>query len=114
MEIKISRRPAGEAPEWVRDAWIGLSLPTAAKRKRTVIGVGVLSGPRSVFGQIWAMVLGKSFKIEGYSVNAKLAVELLEKVEPEAAQWWRENTPWLLSGSRYFVFDTAACETFQP
>ena len=26
VRIKIIKRPAGEAPEWVRDAWIGLEL----------------------------------------------------------------------------------------
>ncbi len=90
-----------------------MSLPLAAKRQRVWIGLGVLSGPTNVFAQVWAMVRGKSIRVDGYSVNAKLAVELLDEVEPKAAQWWRENTPRLLTGSRNFVFDAAACETLQ-
>lgn len=110
MNIKIVRRPAGEAPEWVRDEWIGLSLTLASKREREWRGLGVLSGPRGWVLQLWALLSGKSIKVKGYAVNAKTAVDQLADHSPRAAAWWREHTPQMLSGRRYFVFDTAACE----
>ncbi len=65
--------------------------------------------PRLVF-QLWALRNGKSFKVKGYAVNAKTAVDQLADRSPRAAAWWREHTPQMLSGRRYFVSDTAACE----
>ncbi|MEG3143503.1 hypothetical protein U1839_02455 [Sphingomonas sp. RT2P30] len=108
MDIKIVRRPVGDAPDWVRDAWIGLSLPLAVKRKRRWRGVGVLSGPRHWLSQLWDPV--KASKIEGYLVNAKTAVDHLADHRPDAAAWWREHTPLLLNGKRYFVIDADSCE----
>ncbi|KPF75355.1 hypothetical protein IP68_08835 [Blastomonas sp. AAP25] len=110
MRIKIVRRPIGEAPDWVRDAWIGLSLPLAVDRQRSLWGFGVLSGPSNAFLQLWALGLGKGIKLTGFSVNAKAAVDILEEVDPRAAGWWREHTPALVSGKRCFVFDADACE----
>ena len=110
MMVKIVRRPTGEAPEWVRDAWIGMSLPLAREEERSWIGLGVLSGPYNPFAQIWARIRSKAFKISGYAVNAKAAVDSLADHQPNAAAWWRKNTPLLLDGKRNFVFDTSACE----
>jgi hypothetical protein len=110
MRIKIVRRPIGEGPDWVRDAWIGLYLPLAVNRQRSLWGLGVLSGPSNAFLQLWALVLGKGIKLTGFSVNAKAAVDILEEVDPRAAGWWREHTPELVSGKRNFVFDADACE----
>jgi len=110
MNIKIVRRPIGEAPEWVRDAWIGLSLPLAVKREHSWRGVGVLSGPSRWLPQLWALATGKTEKFEGYLVNAQAAVDLLAEVNPGAAAWWRKQTPELLNGKRCFVFDASAGE----
>lgn len=110
MNIKIVRRPVGEAPEWVRDEWIGLSLPLALKRERDWRGLGVLTGPHHWLSQVWALLSGNNFKVTGYAVNAKIAVDLLADCNPHAAAWWREHTPQMLNGRRYFVFDSAACE----
>ena len=110
MDITIVRRPIGEAPDWVRDAWIGLSMPLAAKRQRMWRTLGVMSGPSNALAQVFALVRGKSIKIDGFAVLAKVAVARLESDQPQAAQWWRENAPDLLKGSRCFVFDADACE----
>jgi hypothetical protein len=109
MEIRIVQRPIGEAPEWVRDAWIGLSIPVADKRLLTWRGFGVISGSVNLPRQLWAMLLGRSLKIEGYVVDAKQAVDLLAVRNAAAAQWWRENAPALLMRKRRFVFDRDAC-----
>ena len=110
MNIKIVQRPAGEAPEWVRDAWTGLSLPLALKRERKWRGLGVLSGPHGWLSQIWASLSGKTIDVTGYAVNAKTAVDQLAEHDPSAAAWWREHTQHMLTGRRYFAFDAAACE----
>jgi len=49
-------------------------------------------------------------RVSGYVVNAKTAVDLLAEKDPGAAEWWRQNTPRLLDGRRYFIFDEEACE----
>ena len=110
MDIRIIRPPNGEAPNWVREAWIGLSLPTVVKTRRSWRSLGVLSGPTNLALQLWAMITGKSMKVEGYLVNAKVAVDLLAETQAEAANWWREHAPELLTGKRNFVFDVEACE----
>jgi hypothetical protein len=113
MRIRIVRRPIGEAPAWVRDAWTGLSLPLATPSAHTTHGFGVLSTPSSRLGEIWAILRGKSIKMNGYFVDARLAVELLEVTRPEAAQWWRDNAPRMLDGTRYFIFDTPCSELLE-
>jgi len=110
MMIKIVRRPVGEAPDWVRDAWVGLSIPLALPGLRRSLGLGVLSGPKNRVLRLWALVRGKGQSLTGYIVNAKEAVDRLQSVRPDAAEWWRQNAPALLDGKRCFVFDAAACE----
>lgn len=109
MRIVIVRRPRGEAPEWVRDAWIGLSLPLVVSDRRTVRGFGVLTGPRRVL-QIWAILRRRTVEVDGFVVNARVAVECLDEHRPDAAAWWRTHAPHLLRNGAGLVFDAAACE----
>ena len=110
MFIRIVSRPVGEAPEWVRDAWFGLLLPTKRGSPRGWPVTGVLSGRANVFARIRDRILGRTRRLTGYAVNAKAAVDLLAETHPEAARWWRENAPRLLSGNRHFLFDIDCCE----
>lgn len=110
MNVRIIRRPIGEAPEWVRDAWIGLTLPTSETSSRKWWGFGVVTGPSNAFLQIIDLLLGRALQVNGYPVDAKTAVEVLAASNPSAATWWIENAPALVSGSRKFVFDTDACD----
>lgn len=110
MHIIITRRPIGEAPEWVRDAWIGMTLPALHAEQRRWRGVGVLSGPNNPFLLCWAVLRGRTIPVSGYAVDPELAVSLLAEKNPSAAQWWRENTPKLIASGRAFIFDTEACE----
>ena len=110
MLITIVRRPIGEAPIWVRDAWIGLSLPTAQTSPRTWRGMGVLTGPTNAFLQIRDVLLGRTLRVSGYAVDACTAVELLAEKDPAAAQWWKDNVPELLGKKQGFVFDADACD----
>lgn len=110
MRITITRRPLGEAPEWVRDAWIGLSLPTLQPVARRWRGVGVLTGPTNTFQVLWALLRGRTILVTGYVVDAKIAVNLLNEKNLAAAQWWRENTPELIASGQGFIFDADDCE----
>ena len=37
-------------------------------------------------------------------------IEVLEKFNPSAARWWRENTPHLLHARRYLIFPAECCK----
>jgi hypothetical protein len=108
--VRIVARPIGEAPEWVRDAWIGLQIPLLCSGQRTFRSVGVLSDSDSFLRRLVGWLAGRPAIVSGYVVNARTAVDLLEAHAPQAAAWWRANTSHLLDGSRNFLFDTACCE----
>ncbi|MCY7397244.1 MAG: hypothetical protein LH466_00175 [Sphingomonas bacterium] len=109
MFIKIIRQPIGEAPEWVRDAWVGLRLPVVEPKQRKWPTLGVLTGPHGILKQLWALASGRTRRVHGYLVDAKSAVDLLAGSNPAAAEWWRSNASRLVDGRRKFVFDQEAC-----
>jgi hypothetical protein len=92
MEIRIVKRPVGEAPENIRDAWIGLRLPVLPNY------------PRIVY-------FGSGRSVRGYSVDPTTAINLLKKANPLAAAWWLTNTPQVFTPERCFVFDEECCVT---
>jgi hypothetical protein len=108
--VRIVAVPPGEAPLWVRQKWVGLELPVvryAAHRK--LLAFGVLSRPHSWPAQWAAILRGQAGLIAGYAVAAAPAIGILAKVSPEAAAWWRENTPHLIAPKRYLVFHEEVC-----
>ena len=110
--IRIVSVPSGEAPQWVREKWVGLELPLAyddggARRANTS---GVLSGPRNRLIGLWWALRGRLVRKSGYAVDANEAARILEGTAPEAAAWWRQNVPRLQHGNRIFLFAPAACE----
>src|SRR6266702_2282223 len=94
--LRITSVPPGEAPLWVREKWVGLSLPLAQRKAQ--------SGPRGFFASIAALLAGKLQRRSGFVVETQAAISVLAKSSPEAAAWWQENTPHLLRKTRYFVF----------
>ena len=108
--IRIVRAPPGEAPLPVREAWIGLELPALQGRPGRYLGSGVLSGPRDVVSSIIRLLTLRMAVHGGYAVPALQAVEILERSQPAAALWWRENTPHLVRPRRFLVFATECCE----
>jgi len=104
--LVITSVPPGEAPRWVREQWVGVTLPLAQKRTEAMLYLtsGVLNGPRSVFSLVTAFFSGKRHPEPGFGVEAGEAIEVLAAIRPEAAAWWRENAPHLVSSKRYFVF----------
>ncbi len=86
------RAPPGEAPLWVRQKWVGLDLPVARYSDRgRFLGLGVLTMPRSWWGQWLAVARGRAEQIAGYTVEAAPAFGILGEKSPEAAAWWRET-----------------------
>jgi hypothetical protein len=108
--VKIVRAPAGEAPQWVREAWVGLVLPLKETGLKTMPSIGVLSGPKSALGWLWTSLTGAPITCTGYLTPAARAIEILERMRPEAAAWWREQAPKFLRDEAEFLFEASACE----
>ena len=112
-KIRIIAIPPGEAPDHIRQAWIGVViplLPPPFDRLRCISTAGVLSGPKTPLGQISALLRGKSTKRYGYAVEALTAVGALAEKNPEAAKWWRQNTSYLMEKGGMLVFPADVCE----
>ena len=104
--LLVTAIPPGEAPLWVREKWVGIELPLKQRSlsPRTFPAAGVLTGPRGFLSSLAAWLSGNLMRQEGYLVDALAAVEALEAVHPEAAAWWRKNTPHLMRANRRFIF----------
>jgi hypothetical protein len=116
MNIRIVKRPRGEAPESVRDAWIGLVLPVLprySRIKRSRI-VGVLSGPKGWLAVRLKLLFGGGPQVRGYLVDTLAAVDFLQNVNPVAAAWWRTNTPHLLERGLCLIFEEECCVVENP
>ena len=114
MDIRIISTPPGEAPEHVRAAWIGLTLPAIVSGPRTIETVGVLSRPKTWFGLLLARILGKTQQVRGYVVDANRAVEILATHSPDAAKWWRESATRSVRPGQYFLFHAEVCQEVTP
>jgi hypothetical protein len=112
MRIRIIDTPPGEAPFEIRRAWIGIILPVCpgSASPRQLPTAGVLTGPRHVFSQLLYGLLGRAETVMGYPVEFRVAIELLERHAPQAAEWWRANTPHLLEARRALVFHSHVCQ----
>jgi len=113
--IRIVALPPGEAPLWVRQAWVGLELPLppVAKSPRRLRVAGVLSGPKSIFDALVAWVSGRYRQAQGFVVPVLPALDVLAAASPEAAAWWRTQTPHLCKPWRCFVFPVDVCKPLQ-
>ena len=109
--VRIIRRPDGEAPEWVRDAWIGLELPLLEPDPLTyrIVG-GILTMPKNLIGYWLGVLAGRSRLVTGYLVDAHRAVQLVETRNPTAAVWWRTQAGATVQPGQGFIFDLPACE----
>jgi hypothetical protein len=112
MQIRIVDVPPGEAPEEIRRAWVGLILPLVPGETgpRPIISHGVLSGPRWLIARLWRLLTGQYHRYMQYAVPVDAALEELEWTAPDAAAWWRENTPHLIGRGRAFGFAAEVCE----
>src|SRR5688500_2403497 len=104
--IQITAVPPGEAPLWVREKWVGLRLPLLQRPSTPLVfhTFGVLTGPKTFLGALFAFFRGQLKRESGYCVNVRVAVDALASHSPEAAAWWRENTPHMFKATRFFIF----------
>ncbi len=112
-KIRIISVPPGEAPEHIRQAWIGCSLPLlegSSIEPSKCPSVGVLSGPKSFVGLWIASIFGRCEEWQGYKVDAATAIKILALTHPEAAKWWREETPHLVTREHALVFPADNCQ----
>jgi hypothetical protein len=110
VKIKITSSPIGEAPSEVRAAWIGLTLPLVVEQRGRWKGFGVLSSPKTFISQMFMILVVRTYKIDGYIVDAHNAVSQLASHNPKAAEWWTRNAPNAISEGQFFIFDAQACE----
>ena len=103
-QFQIMRIPAGEAPLWVREKWVGVILPIVDRSPRRVMAHGVLSGPKTWIGALLARLTGGLDPYAGYLVESRIAIAILEASSPEAAGWWKDNAGHFLKPGRCFVF----------
>jgi len=92
-KVLIIATPPGEAPDWVRQAWIGLELPFVNPTPDGYVG-GVLSGQPT----------GRN----GFHVETETALEILEASNAEAADWWKTNAP--IAFMDALIFDSSVCK----
>src|SRR4029450_1901344 len=111
--IRITSIPPGEAPVAVRSAWVGVELPLKRKNPQRYLGSGVLSGPRSAIQTLIHLFTFRLKVHTGFVVPSLTAVEILERTQPTAARWWRENAPHTMRPRRYFLFPPECCERVQ-
>lgn len=112
-KVRITATPPGEAPQEVREAWVGLELPIAlgtVAGRHLALTSGVLSAPRSFWERLFHFFTGQMRVKLGYPVVAKEAVDLLALTRPDAAMWWRSNCAPMLDGKRLFLFPSHVCQ----
>ena len=109
--IRIIATPPGEAPEDIRRAWVGarIPLPLFHGRAKDWRSAGVLTGPKTLFARLSALISDRLVRRHGYAVAVVEAISALEAVSPAAAKWWRENTPQAIRPGKAFVFAAEVC-----
>ncbi len=91
--IRITSRPAGEAPEEIRNAWIGAVMPVNATSEGMVLS--------SILTHKEVMNDGDEF-----AVLPKDALRALGLINPQARLWWEDR----VRGTSHFVFKKECCE----
>ena len=105
--LRITSTPDGEAPEWVREQWVGLVIPLAEGYDglTETETSGVLSSARTEIGQFLSSIFDRPQIELGYVVDSLIAIEILAKSSPKAADWWRVHSPDFVVTGAQFVFD---------
>ncbi len=110
-KIRIIATPSGQAPLWVREKWVDLELPLAGHpRPVGALTSGVLDGAPTFLGFLGRLFRGRVSVTKGFAVDAAQAIAALEARHPDAANWWKANTPGLLGSKRCLLFQKDVCE----
>jgi hypothetical protein len=112
MHVRILQTPPGEAPLDIREAWVGLVLPLrpGESGQRQLMTQGVLTGPRTFTGWLFAHVLGRFKKVDGFCVDAAGAIQVLAKHDTRAADWWQTHFAAGVQPGRALIFHAEACQ----
>jgi hypothetical protein len=107
--IHIVETPKGDAPRWVREQWVGLTLPLLHPHTIVEQATSVFRPPRplSRLELLWRWITGRH-PWRGYLVDVNTSLDILEGKSGEAAAWWRTNTPHL--AGYVFMFDYGCCD----
>ena len=99
-QIRIIKVPRGNAPEWVRQAWVGCVLPD-------------LGPPAN--GRSFGLLTRTPRNAQGAScVPMQIALEILAEKSPDAATWFRDTLGQGRITSDKFVFQPDECEVVPP
>lgn len=90
-KIRIIAVPPGQAPEWVRQAWVGLEIPLEKHTPSIGITLGARGGKPHPENQ------------DGYIVRLQDALDALKKKNLDAAQWWETNPVAIIGGRLMFA-----------
>ena len=107
MHIRIVKRPWGQEPEAIRDAWIGLTLPVLTNRPH-VVQIGLYTSGVGLLSRLWvelSTLAGRGMRMRGYAVDPTSAIDLLKKADPYAAAWWLVNMPHAFKDKRSLFFE---------
>ena len=66
---------------------------------------GVLTGPKNFFTVLLAKIRRQYRAQEGHIVEVGAAMTVLQMVQPDAAAWWRQNTPHMMRAGKKFMFE---------
>ena len=99
--VKIVQVPVGNAPEWVRQVWLGLELPCFP-----VAGLLGFRQEKEIRGE--PMNCGRSRYV--VVVPQDEALKILEAKNSKAADWWKSQGFPKTSGDKYFCFGESEVE----
>jgi hypothetical protein len=104
-QIKIIAAPPGQAPDWAREAQVGLILSVAEN-----IPPNSFFASTSVTGILDDRIDKEADSIfYGYSVNKSDFLKALEAKNPAASRWFKENI-FLPKEVRWLVFRKDVCQ----
>jgi len=95
--VRVFDIPPGEAPDWVRRAWVGVELPTQNRMPKPIEVIQMSTGEPA--GE-WV----------GYAVSGIAALAAVAAVNARAAEWWRSNLPAITTPDYKLIFPANVCE----
>jgi len=101
--LLINKVPPGDGPEWVREVWVGLTIPILQEE----LNKKLYSPPASEDNEDeFALREDESPWIEG-----RMAFEFVKAKSIDAYKWWKENRPSMfLDEDEGFVFEDNSWE----
>jgi hypothetical protein len=94
MKVKIVRTPPGEAPLWVREAWVGLEMESVGRAEAGELLMIGACGGRAVNG-------------DGFRITAQEAMRALGEKREDAKAWWTQRS--VMAPDSELVFATHVC-----